>query len=574
MFKRLLLRALRRSKPTFEKPVFAQAYCPLEVLAEGTGATSTERLVSQSIPISKIGEALNALLDDKDGERAFKKALHSIIEERMRSMAVTVENPLCWGLDKLTVDPGPHPLDTYCASELSRVSGRDIGSDLTRQGWHLKIGLKQSVQIRGRLVLGSTYVVARALYILFARGKWKTEPTNTVALLSNFWSAEQFELLSEAASSAGFNAPGQMMMLVDRTQELPAEGYEFLYQQHLKVPALKWVQEVVFPTGIFALKIVMATFKWDPLIPFVAFEGIRAAIEAQKVWLVAMNVRCKTVSDVIDYLPTIAIKGAIFRKTGAKLLRWPTTQVDTYGSLLSNSPHDHFVESGNYLSSTFSSNWRCPQGGRAIGQIQSDIRVSASTRVDPELKQKIDRLRMRKKLLVYFGHSPETGVTRMLVDTLRVVVEAIERHPDWFLIVKSKRRLVNTKSRQTAYMEIISSLSEYQRWASNEQIIFIDYVSASEEKCPTGWLLDIMDLGSGDHGSIVGECVAVSRPYVSYAPILYPTPLKQKLMEAEILSTNIDLFRERLDNALEGKIPRLDPDWAKWAFDPYQDGRA
>ena len=91
------MRALRRSKPTFEKPVFAQAYCPLEVLAEGTGATSTERLVSQSIPISKIGEALNALLDDKDGERAFKKALHSIIEERMRSMAVTVENPLCWG---------------------------------------------------------------------------------------------------------------------------------------------------------------------------------------------------------------------------------------------------------------------------------------------------------------------------------------------------------------------------------------------------------------------------------------------------------------------------------------------
>ena len=574
MFSRRLSRPISAAGGTYDKPVIAQAYCPLEVLAEGAGENATEKLVSGSLPIASIGRALNALLDDGDGERALKKALHIVLEERMRSMAVTIEDPREWGLDSLTVDPGPHPLDSFCAVELGRVSKRDIYAELTGRGWRLKIGLKQGLKIRARLLAGSGYAIWRAIHILVTRGTRRTEPTHTVALLSNFWAAEQFEFLADAAIEAGLDAPGQMLMLVERAQKLPRKGYDFLYPERLKIPALEWARHVLFPTWIFAAKMVTAAFRWNNQVPFVAFEGIRIAIEAQRIWPIALNVRCQTVSDVVDYLPAIVVKGAIFRKSGVTLVRWPTTQIDTFGCLLSNSPHDEFVESGNYLASAFARNWRCPEGGRAIGQIQSDIRVSSAARVDSQLKRRIDGLRTDKKLLAYFGHSPETGVTPMLIDTLRAVVEAVERQPDWFLVVKSKRRLVNTGTGRTAYMDIISSLPEFQNWASNERIIFVDYASATEEICPTGWLLDIMDLGSGDHGSIVGECVARSRPYLSYAPVHYPTPFKQKLMESGVLSTNIDRFRERLDAALGGEVPCLDPDWAQWAFDPYQDDRA
>jgi hypothetical protein len=546
----------------------------MEILAEESGAAVTDKIFSESREIQSIAGTLIQFLDDEEGERALKKALHIVIEERMRSMAVTLDDPRDAGFDWLDVDPSSHALDYYCATELGRLASVDVVGRLRSLGWDLRLTAANRVALRMKLLAAAALVVWRVSAILIGRGVTRVEPHQTVALVSNFWGTDQFESLADAVAVAGFNEPGQMTMLVERPQPLPRQGYEFIYPSKLKVPRVAWCRRVLWPAWRQAAGLCRRVFASKDETVFTAFEALRITSTALEVWPIAMNVRCQTVSDVIDYLPAISVKSAIYRKFGAKLVRWPTTQIDTFGCLFANLPHDFFVSSGNYLSSTFSGNWRNPAAGRAIGLVPSDKRLASAARVDPAFLDRIERLHKDRKLLAYFGPSPETGVTPMIVSGLRAVIEVLERNPEWFLVIKSKRRLVDREKGRTAYLDILSALPEFPDWKANERIVFVDYTDDRQEVCPSGWLVDVMDLGTGDHGSIVGECVARSRPYCSYAPAVYNTPFKEKLLEAELLITDLEKFKKRLDSALKGDIPFLSKEWSEWGFDPFQDDRA
>jgi hypothetical protein len=574
MFKRILSLVGAGQKHAYDKPVFAQPYCPLEILAEEAGAAITDKIFSESCEIKLIADSLIQFLNDEEGERALKKALHIVIEERMRSMAVTLDDPRHTGFDRLDVNPSPHPLDHYCAVALGRLASEDVVARLKSLGWRLGLTAANRVALRMKLLAAVALVVWRVSAILVSRGVTRVEPHQTVALVSNFWGIDQFEGLADAVADAGFDQPGQMTMLVERPQPLPSRGFEFIYPSNLKVPRMAWCRRVLWPVWRQAAGMCRRVFASKDETVFAAFEALRITSTALEVWPIAMNVRCQTVSDVIDYLPAISVKSAIYRKFGAKLVRWPTTQIDTFGCLFSNLPHDFFVSSGNYLSSTFSANWRNPDAGRAIGLVPSDKRLASATRVDPEFLDRVERLRKDRKLLAYFGPSPETGVTPMIVSGLRAVIEVLERNPEWFLVIKSKRRLVDREKGRTAYLGILSDLPEFPAWKANERIIFVDYADDRQEVCPSGWLVDVMDLATGDHGSLVGECVARSRPYCSYAPAVYNTPFKKKLLDAEVLITDLEKFKVRLDAAMKGDIPLLPKGWSEWAFDPFQDDRA
>lgn len=574
MIRRFFSRRFLSRGVTYDKPVFAQPYCPMEDLAEASGAQVTDNFFSKSAEARRIAKGLVRYLDDEEGTRALKKALHLAIEERMRSMAVTLDDPRKTGFDWLNVDPGPHPFDHYCATELGRLTTCDVVEHLKSRGWKLRLPFARRVALRVRLLAAASLVAWRALMILFFRGAAHVEPRRTVALLTNFWGGDQFEALADAVAAEGFDEQSQMMIVVERVQPLPRRGFEFIYPKNLKVPRQAWYRQVLAPTVRQAVRSCRSIFSTNDEAVFTDFEALRIIAVALKVWPVAMNVRCHTVSDVVDYLPAISVKSAIFRKFGAKLVRWPTTQIDTYGSLFSNQPHDFFVASGHYLPSTFSERWRNLDAGRAIGLISADKRLASASRVDPAFLKKIERLHNNRKLLAYFGPSPETGMTPMIVSGLRAVIEVLDANPDWFLVVKSKRRLVDPEKGRTAYLDILCNLPEFAQWNEDERIVFVDYANDSREVCPSGWLVDVMDLGTGDHGSLVGECVARARPYCSYAPAVYNTPFKFKLLEAELLVTDLEKFKVRLDSAMNGDIPFLPREWSRWAFDPYQDDRA
>ena len=574
MIRRFLFRRFRSQGVTYDTPVFAQPYCPLEILAEASGAEVTDRFFSNSREARRLANDLVRYLDDQEGERALKKALHIVIEERMRSMAVTLDDPRKTGFDWLNVDPAPHAFDHYCATELGRLAACDVVAQLRSRGWKLHLSFVRRILLRVKLLAAASLVAWRALMILLLRGAVDVQPHKTVALLTNFWGSDQFEALADAVAAAGFDKHKKMTIVVERAQPLPRRGFDFIYPDNLKVPRQPWCRQVLGPTFRQAGRVCRSVFSTNDETVFTAFEVLRIISVALKIWPVAMNVRCQTVSDVIDYLPAIAVKSAIYRKFGAKLVRWPTTQIDTYGSLFSNQPHDFFVASGHYLPSTFSERWRNPDAGRAIGLVPADKRLASASRVDPAFLKKIEKLHENRKLLAYFGPSPETGMTRMIVSGLRAVIEVLDSNPDWFLVVKSKRRLVDRRKGRTAYLDILSSLPEFAQWNENERIVFVDYADDRQEVCPSGWLVDVMDLGTGDHGSLVGECVARSRPYCSYAPAVYNTPFKLKLLEAELLVTDLEKFKVRLDSAMKGDIPFLPQEWSRWAFDPYQDDRA
>ena len=574
MFRRPFRRRSAIAGASFDKPVFAQPYCPLEVLAERTGVQATESLFVEVPDVGKTAAALVRFLRDGEGERALKKAAHILIEERMRCMAVTLDDPRNTGLDRLNVDPRPTPLDAHCARELGKAAGFDAAAGLSSRGWALRLPIKDRIALRFRTAAAAVFVMWRALSILVRRGARSVEPHRTTALVANFWGADQFECLAEAVRDAGFATDRRITLLIERRQPLPRHGFAHLHPESLRVPARPWIVEALGPTWRLALAALPGVLRLRDESVWAAFESLRIASGALEVWPVALNVRCETVSDVIDYLPAISVKSAIYRKIGAKLVRWPATQIDTYGSLLSNLPYDYFVSSGNYLPHAFSRNWRVPEGARPIGLVPCDKRLASATRVDPDFLRRIGELKKNRKLLAYFGHSPETGVTPMIVSTLRAVIDVLDANPDWFLVVKSKRRLVDRKKGRTAYMDIVAAMPEFPRWADDERIVFVDYADEAREICPSGWLVGAMDMGTGDHGSLVGECVARSRPYCSYAPIVYDTPFKEMLLEAEILVTDIERFKLRLTEALKGNIPRLPDEWARWAFDPYQDDRA
>lgn len=557
-----------REKKAHGSLSFAQPYSPLEIYAETNAGRVADALVAESPAVARIARKLVRLVDDVEGHRALVKALHSAFEGRMRELAVVVDSPARYGFGAPDPNPAPHPLDRMCIDALAAGhAGGDVADGLRAAGWQVGYPLSGRVRLRIKIVLASFYLMWRSVQIPVRKGKWTVTPHRTGSLMANFTGADMFDALAKAADAAGYGERDRFTMLVERENEAPSSGYAILRPDELRVAVRDWVVRVLWPTWRMAFAMLPHAFAAAPETLFAAFEAQRIAATALTVWPKAMSVRCRTVIDNTDYLPVAAIKGAVFRKFGAKLVRWPGTEIDTYGSLLSNSPHDHFVSGGNYLSTEFSRNWRSPEGARTIGLVQADRRLAAADRVDPELRSRIEALHRDRKLLAYFGSSTETNMTPFLTMVLRAIVEVFNDQPGWFLVIKAKR--------WTSFMDMVRSLPEYPDWASNERIVFVDYAGDnSREICPVGWLAGIMDLGTGYFGSTLPETAARARPYCTHLPVVYDTPFMRRLIEEEVIVTDIDRFKRRLAEAMSGNPPSVPADWGAWAFDPYQDDRA
>ena len=556
------------AKEVYSQLSFAHPYCPLEIVAESCGRQVMEELIAKSAGIQRISAAISRLIDDDEGARALAKGLHRAIEDRMRSMAVVVDSPTKYGYGESNPDPGPYPLDRYCATALGRAAGNEnVASRLQLAGWRLDLSFADGLRFRIKLLLAAIFVAGRAVVLLMRRGTRRVTPHRTVSLLENFTNSDTFEALADAASAAGYRDPNQFTMIVGLDNELPKKGYRFLYPRDLRVPVSDWCRQVILPTWRLAFSMIHFAFVGRVEDRFAAFEALRIASTALSIWPKAMNVRCRTVVDHIDYLPISVLKGTIFRKYGAKLLRWPGTEIDTYGSLLSNSAHDHFISSGHYLSDAFSDNWRRPQGARTIGLVQADRRLADSALVDPALKRRIDALQKDRKMLVYFGSGVETNMAPFISLVFRSVMEIFSRNPEWFMVIKSKRR--------TTFMDLIRSMPEFSDWQGDERIVMIDYeMDTSKEICPSGWLTEIMDLGTGYFGSTLAECAGRSRPYCTHLPVVYDTPMMRRLVENDVVVTDLERFKSRFEAALNGTVPSIPAEWGKWAVDPYQDDRA
>ncbi|MEE2997913.1 MAG: hypothetical protein VX700_12300 [Pseudomonadota bacterium] len=552
----------------YGKLSFAHPYCPLETIADATGGMAAKELIARSHAIASIAKAVSRLIEDEEeGMRALAKALHILIEDRMRLMAVTVDSPTKLGYGTIRPDPGPYPLDRYCAETLDRAAPEfGVIRGLCATGWQLDPSFNARLKIRIKILAAAALVSARSFFIPLRRGVRKVTPIETGALLENFVAPELLEALADASSAAGYNDPDQYTVLVERDNALPSHGFRFIQPGKLRVPVASWCAKVMIPTWRFSIQMAGHAITGNKETCCAAFEALRIAAAALTVWPKAYNFRSRTVADNTEYLPVSAIKGALFRKFGAKFVRWPGTEIDTFGSLLANSAHDHFISGGHYQSATFSTDWRAPEHGRTIGVIQADKRLANPQLVDPDLRRRLEELHRDRKMLVYFGSGTETNMAPFIASVFRAVMEVFQQSDGWFLVIKSKR--------YTTFMDLIRSMSDFPKWVSDERIVIIDYPpEPTDEICPTGWLAAQMDLGTGYFGSTLAECTGRGYPYCTHLPVIYDTPFMNKLTQHGVVVRDPDGFKSRLASALAGDVPCIPQDWGSWAFDPYQDDR-
>lgn len=557
-----------QSREVYDQLSFAHPYCQLETIADAKGREAAKNLISESSEILKVAKSVSQLLNDEaEGERAIIKALHSVIENRMRLMAVTVDSPTKFGYGEITPDPGPYPLDRYCAETLDSAAAEfNVVQDLVSSGWHLDVPLVTRITTRLKIIAAAAFISAHSFQIMLFRGARRITPIETGSLLENFVSPDLFEALSDAAYAAGYRDPNQFTILLERNNALPTRGYRFIKPNKLKVPVTSWCAQVMFPTWRFSLQIAKQASVGKIETCCAALEALRIARATLKVWPTVFNLRARTVADNTEYLPVSAVKGALFRKFGAKLVRWPGTEIDSFGTLLANSAHDHFISGGHYQSETFSEDWRAPGMAKTIGLLPADKRLAAPELIEPQLRRRLEKLHHERKMLVYFGSGTETNMAPFIELVFRSVMEVFLQSEGWFLVIKSKR--------WTTFMDLIKSFPEFSTWVEDERIVIIDYPrDTANELCPTGWLTANMDLGTGYFGSTLAECCSRGYPYCTHLPVTYRTPFMDKLEEHEVIVRDPEKFKSRLKSALEGDLPFIPKDWGSWAFDPYADDR-
>ncbi|MHC8508134.1 MAG: hypothetical protein ACYYKD_01850 [Rhodospirillales bacterium] len=526
---------------------------PPDVEIGDSGFDMTEALFAENRRLIKQGAALAEFFGDERGHIALKKAVHVVMEQRLRILGFRAEPPFRHGFsDRVVIPEGVHPLDELLSGAAAGLKGRlRLYAAVLARALHLT-GTAALIGWRfGRNGLTPKRGAIGAPSQVFTRD-WGA--FRQAAVDSGVWREDGVVLITEHGKAAK-GAPEWCSHL--RCPELPVEPSA--WRRRVSRPARKFAWKTV--------KLAAAGFS-DVWALQGAYESLALARDSLIWRRVAANVCFDWVVNVEEYSPKHIVKAMVLNADGTRLAHWPHSVMEMAGAAVSYLCYDVYFSSGPYPVRCYSRTWGDVSETTPVGLFRNDRRMLGGALPDAVWDKMIQgHLAAKRRMLVYFLPNAFAGFERVIEDTLRTAIPILAERPDWFLVIKPKGR----KS-SSVMDDVLRRNADIRRNLSETGALTVRVANEKHDPCPTSWLLDRMDAAIGMN-SIQIEGVCLGAPVICYWPIHRISPLHQKYRDMGLIFDDLNAFAVGLGRILDGAAD-VNWDWFREALDPFSDGDA
>ncbi|MFD2234507.1 hypothetical protein [Phaeospirillum tilakii] len=534
---------------------------PPDVIAERIGAAAVARIMAEPGP-ARLEQAMVAFLGDGDAAWVVRKEMHAVYEPRLRAVALHLDPPAAHGF--VGAEPGPlgHPLDRRAVADLAAALPETTVWPRFRPTARL---------VQWGVLLGGLVAFLARLVVLTLRCRWRRRPpVHADVVASNFWTVPVWTALREAAEAQGKWRPDSLLFILDLpgAETFRSGPFATIEPDAFAAPLGPWLREVAVPAVVLAGR-VLATASRAPG-SAVTLETARRVLSlawrSLPLLVQAYGLRCRWVLECADESSQPGLRAVVFRRCGARSVRWPYHQNESPGIGLSYFLFDLYLCGGAVQETTYRDQWSPRCRGLAVGQIRNDFRISGETKAAPVLRERIAaELAAGRKLVVFFGSNTTLGFERPVAEALAATLETFAGVPGWLVLVKPKA----SKSLERLYRVT----PELEGRMAAENVITIRY-DGSGEPCPAAWVIERMTVGVSVPGSVQSEALVSGRPLLTYWPVVHPTALRSRLMADGLLFSDRAALAAALERIRAGALPPIDLDWYRWALDPYADDHA
>ena len=558
---RHLLARLIHPFPPF--PLIAGQYCsPLEARVCAGGAASVERMFAELAAVRTISAAFVRFMGgDPEAERALKKAYHTTYEQRARTLASRLEPAARHGFDDIPAPSGAHPLDRSVAAELGRLDARAAALATANRG--------RAAHLLSAALWAAALAVA-PVGILIRRGKPTVMPRRIEVLACETVRDRIWSALVQAAKDEGAWRDGAMAIVRMNRTGRGGDVLPVVNASDLPVPRARWWREVVLPGLRLARTAVIVAWnnRRDARVVETAARALNLACAGLKVRQVGYALGFRMWLDDAEHDPIHTMKAIVARGSGGRAVRFPRTEQDSPGTMLSFMGYDIYPAGGPYQVRTYGSSWNPRCESVSLGLMQHDRRLRQGEHLAPEFERAIGtRLDQGKHMAVFFGPSDVPGLERPMRELFDTLIAALAGNKDWFIVLKPK--LINW------FGALLAADPRHARWVEQADIVTIAYPRPGEEVCPSSWLIERMSFGTGWQGTIAAEALAQGRPFFCWYPFTEQTPYKTGLATRGLLHNDFDAYRRAIQAYANAPDPaQYDLGWFRDAFDPFRDGNA
>lgn len=506
---------------------------------------------------------MSRYLDDAEAERSLKKGFHVVFESRARILALRINPPF----GPVPVVDGWHPLDRFIADDL-------LAEGLCPTRLPTPIPLWSRIALAVSPFAWGVVFLSSALSTLIRRSGNLMEIRSLFAS-HKFLRPHVFSTFCRYVTEKDSTLPPLTIISGKPDGEPISPDTARTVAPHcLPVPFRRWVRDVIFPgiTLFGAVIRIVVCSRGDARVLTAAAIAMRQAFSSLSIWKVAYNVRFLYFLDVVEYNEQHILKGIIFRKFGAGVVRWPASAIDSPGTVTSFLGYDIFLSPGAYQAETYRKTWHPGSRSISVGLLHKDPRFGTGTDVSEYYRRTIERKRSAgKRMIVLFGSSnaaPESfGL--VMAEMLNAAKHAIGSRDDYFFVIKPK-------GRKGEYLHhVLENDPRLKKWIREADVISVHYDVDDVEVCGSGWLIEHMAIGIGNSGTVMTEALSHGRPYYAYYPAIAPTQLTDRMSASGFLHSDVNSFRECLAAAISdpGAVD-IPVDWIRENFDPYDDEKA
>lgn len=558
---------------------FAGLVSPTEFIVQRRSLELVEQFFSNSRLARAASSALAQYFDDPEADRALKKAFHCVYEDQLRALALHIDLENATNKGEVDSSNGLVAVSTTPLSHSSFIK-RDIatcGVTINHANNifnHLSILWSLWLAVLSEAV----YFLASIVWIFVRHGTRKCEPVSCRVATSNFMPEHYWTPLRDAFESLGDWSDRHLMIVMDRTnnKETYLGQFQCIHPDQLKVPRIPWLRRVVFP-GVklfFVVLLISIASIGNARCLLLLLECFRQAVVSLEIWRLAFNLSCTYYIDNVEYAAGHYARAIIFRKFGGQMVRWPASQMDTQGCALSYLGYDLFLSGGNYQEREYGASWSPRIRLRSVGIIANDQRfLDAAQQSDSWLTERIDsHIRAGGKVVAFFPGSLVVGTPfewkMPIIDILVELRRVLAKDPGWLLVIKPKG------SHEALYdwMKAEPRLSD---WLEEDSVVSIRSGVRGTGNFAAGWLLERVNLGVCDGGSIQAEGLVQGVPMIAYRPLWADTPFVRTLTQCGLCHTKPEELRMALLRYMHAPESCDVPykQFRKW-FDPFGDNQA
>lgn len=533
----------------------SQNYSPLDVRAEMLGKDTVDALFTKDNAISGIARLFCTFLGSSEAELSLRKGVHTLVEDRLRRVALAEDPAERYSFSPLGLKSRPHPLDALARTQLGLETATPSGG-----GW--RFGLSA--------LCWWFAAVTTALWVWIRFGKAAPETHRVEIASQDFWSPQRWQPYLSAFAEAGVGLD-RFALVLERgeSEQFKNSGITLINPATAPVHRSRWWRESMGPLIRLGIRIASILMRHrSPQVQLVAYECLHQAMLSLRISRIAHAVSARAYLDIVEYNPIHNLKAVILGRHGTRLIRLPHSEMDGHGFNLSYLGYDSFLSGGGYQGHHLADGWSPRCINLPVGMVQNDRRTVSDNRVAPEVERAVStQLAAKRKMLVYFGSSSVPGIDRPVCDLLAEAWRLVQQHDDWFLLIKPKVK--------NAVYQVIAADPRLDGMLDHPRVVAVRYAERLGEPCPVGWVLSRMALGISIFGSVQLEALCRGRQHLSYYPVPKKSPLWDRLINAGILYDNVAELGLRISQLMSGQRPDKEIyDWVHQEFDPFGDHEA